>query len=112
MAFVRTSEGHRHVFIARADGSSPTQITDGASNDESPTFSPEGDRVAYCSIPADGTAGEANLFTVHTDGSGLVQLTEGDRRVCHPSWGRDGFIYFDANVGHRFHIWRLRPGTA
>ena len=28
------------------------------------------------------------------DGAGLIQLTEGDRYACHPTWGRDGFIYF------------------
>ena len=24
------------------------------------------------------------------------------------SWGKDGFVYFHANMDDRFHIWRIR----
>ncbi|HEX8791813.1 MAG TPA: hypothetical protein VF765_12755, partial [Polyangiaceae bacterium] len=53
---------------------------------------------------------QANLFVVHSDGSGLEQLTEGDRLACRPDWARDGFVYFHANAtDDHFHIWRIRP---
>ncbi len=55
---------------------------------------------------------QANLFTVKpADGSAPSRrLTEGDRLAVPPwGWGRDGFIYFHADVAGRFHIWRLRP---
>ena len=108
IAFARQVGEHQHLFIANADGSNPVQITDGANDDETPTFSPDGKTIAYCSIPEDKQHEQANLFEVATDGGGLVQLTEGDRYACHPSWASDGYIYFHANAGHRFHIWRLR----
>jgi Tol biopolymer transport system component len=110
LAFVRASGGHDHVFVANADGSNATQISDGTSDDHSPTFSPDGKTIAFCSVVQDDAQAEqANLFAVHVDGTGLVQLTEGDRYACSPAWGRDGFIYFEANARRRFHIWRIRP---
>ncbi len=59
--------------------------------------------------PNDAGWMQANLFVVHPDGSGLVQLTEGDRLACRPDWANDGFVYFHANATDRFHIWRIRP---
>jgi len=109
IAFVQESQGHEHVFVANADGSGATQITDGSEDDESPTFSPDGSHVAFCAVRGVAPAQEANLFAVRDDGSGLVQLTEGDRMACKPSWSRDGRIYFHANARDRFHVYRLRP---
>jgi Tol biopolymer transport system component len=113
IAFTRQTDGRSHVFIANADGSNATQVTDGTSDDHTPTFSPDGKSIAFCSVLRDDAqADQANLFVVRTDGTGLVQLTEGDRYACSPAWGRDGFIYFEANARQRFHIWRIRPSGA
>jgi Tol biopolymer transport system component len=110
LAFTRTVAGHRHLFVARADGTEDRPITDGPDDDERPTWSPDGRSIAFCTTLVDATAWpQSNLFVVRADGSGLVQLTEGDHVACHPSWGRDGFVYFHANARDRFHIWRLRP---
>jgi len=109
MAFVRRSQGHMHVFVANADGTSAQEITDGSEDDRSPTFSPDGRWVAFCAVRGEAPSEEANLFAVHTDGTGLVQLTEGDRLACKPSWAADGAIYFHANADDRFHVFRLRP---
>jgi Tol biopolymer transport system component len=109
LAFARVRDGHRHIFVASNRGKDAAQITDGANDDETPTFSPDGKSIAFCSVSEGKTTKQANLFEVGTDGSNLVQLTEGDRFVCHPSWGTDGYIYFHANLDDHFHIWRLRP---
>ena len=109
LAFVRTSGGHAHLFVAGADGTGAQQITQGPSDDEEPAWSPNGDRIVFCSANLTARSLQADLFTVRPDGSGLVQLTEGDRYACHPAWGRDGYVYFHANASERFHVWRLRP---
>ncbi len=110
LAFARRTGGHLHLFVANADGTGATQITDGTEDDRQPTWSPDGRAIAFCSMhPNDAGWVQANLFAVHPDGSGLTQLTEGDRLACRPDWARDGFIYFHANATDAFHIWRIRP---
>ena len=98
----------KHLFVANADGTSPTQITDGPADDQSPSWSPDGKDIVFCSAHGEDELVQANLFVVHADGTGMVQLTEGDRISCHPTWSRDGYVYFHANEGGRFHIWRVR----
>lgn len=109
IAYVKNVQGREHVFLADLNGSNATQLTFGADDDESPAFSPGGRRVAFCSVDGDPPLRSANLFVVRTDGSDLVQLTEGDRVACHPSWAKDGFLYFHADARSRFHVFRLRP---
>jgi Tol biopolymer transport system component len=109
IAFSRAVDGRGHLFVQPLDGSDAVQITTGPSDDVEPSWSPDGDAIAFCSIARDESGfAHANLFVVAPDGSGLVQMTEGDRMSCHPSWGRDGFVYFHSNAGGRFHVWRLR----
>ena len=109
LVFARRSGGRAHLFVAKADGTGATPITDGPQDDVEPAWSPDGKSIAFCSgeLLDDGTR-HANIFVVHADGSGLHQLTEGDHDACRPSWSRDGFIYFHADATDRFHIWRLR----
>ncbi|HEX3343250.1 MAG TPA: hypothetical protein VHS09_01705 [Polyangiaceae bacterium] len=111
IAFVRTADGHSHVFVAKADGTGARQLTDGPDDDRQPAWSPDGSSLAFCSVRGGAGQGfaQSNLFVVHADGTGLEQLTEGDRMACRPDWARDGFIYFHADATDHFHIWRLRP---
>jgi Tol biopolymer transport system component len=115
LAFVRDAGGHSHVFVAKADGTGARQVTDGPDDDRQPAWSPDGSSLAFCSVHDDkqdghgGAPSHSNLFVVHADGSGLAQLTEGDRTACRPDWASDGFIYFHADATDRFHIWRLKP---
>ena len=111
IAYVKSAQGREHVFLADLNGARASQLTFGADDDESPAFSPDGTRVAFCSVDGDPPLRTANLFVVRSDGSDLVQLTEGDRFACHPSWGRDGFLYFHANARARFHVFRLRVSS-
>lgn len=109
IAYVKRTGDHEHLFVANANGTESTQITEGPADDEQPSWSPDGKDLVFCSAHgAEDEFTQANLFVVHADGSGLVQLTEGDRIACHPTWARDGWVYFHANATGRFHIWRLR----
>ncbi len=78
IAFAQQSGGHEHLFVANADGSNRRQVTDGTADDEEPSWSPDGKRIVFCSAHGTDEWTQANLFVVRPDGSGLVQLTEGD----------------------------------
>ena len=41
-------------------------------------------------------------------GRNLIQLTNGNYNVTSLNWGRDGYIYFSANVNNNNDIWRLK----
>jgi Tol biopolymer transport system component len=110
LAFARVVDGHPHLFVANADGSGATQITEGAEDDVEPAWSPDGRYIVFSSSRRNDLGWEqANLFVVRPDGEGLIQLTEGDRLSGRPDWASDGRIYFHANTGEQFHIWRITP---
>jgi TolB protein len=82
------------LFAADADGSHPRQLTpngkrDVDSADTSPAFSPDGKWVAFERVTG-LVPGQAGLFLVHPDGSGLRRLTDDSLGAGYPRWSPDG----------------------
>ena len=50
------------------------------------SWSPKGDKICFT---AKATKSD-ELFVIHTDGTGLKQLTNDELRDAHPSWSHDG----------------------
>jgi len=103
------------VWVADADGSTPTQLTHGPGRWQcSPMWSPDGRRIAFESQSPDGSW---HIWTVDTEGGTLQQVTKdaGDQNM--PAWSRDGkWIYFswkpaDERDMWRRDLWRTRAGT-
>lgn len=105
------------VYITDVEGGEMTQLTDGDAVNEYPTWSPDGASIAFLSnrgwerFPG-ATESVRNVYVVHTDGTGLVALTDGARMVEEPTWGSDGRIYFASNDAGSWDIWRLDPDEA
>ncbi|MDQ3734286.1 MAG: hypothetical protein M3400_09870 [Actinomycetota bacterium] len=87
-----TAEGeHKAIWIVSVDGGEPQQlpitpacggpVEPGNFGCYSPSWSPDGEHIVF--VRSDGT-GES-LFIVNADGSGLVQVTEG--QDDQPHWG-------------------------
>jgi Tol biopolymer transport system component len=98
------------IFIARADGSSPVQLTRTAdSGNSQPVFSPDGARIAYINgrpATAAGASGSAvmlftdRIWVMNADGSHAAPLTAGPRDA-YPAWlDRDTVIFAREDIAH------------
>ena len=69
-----------------ADGSAPRQLTRGPGLDQSPRWSPQGDRLAFLS----NRAGSQQLFVMPLDGGEARQVGPGQQSVSQLCWMPDG----------------------
>jgi Tol biopolymer transport system component len=123
IAFVRIVSGRAQIFTLDPEtGSKVVQVTNGDHDNVNPSWSPDGQYLLFASNrattkPQRGyVAGETterqgrfNLYAIKSDGTSLVQLTDGEANTGNPVWAKDGWIYFSSNQAGNFDIWRLKP---
>jgi Tol biopolymer transport system component len=94
------------IWLVEADGSNPSQLTHGPGRWQgSPTWSPDGRRIAFDS---QGEDGHWHIWTIDVDGGAPRRLTRtpGDENV--PTWSRDGrWIYYTSLADDARGIWRV-----
>ena len=61
------------IWVMDADGSNPQQVTSSAAYDHSPSFFPEGDKIAFI---RDSRRNGTDIFTINLDGTGLEKITD------------------------------------
>jgi hypothetical protein len=86
------------IFVANADGSDAHQVTSLGNANWSPTFSPKGDKVLFCSNHNSTRGFPFNLFLVNLDGSGLEQVTYDTEFDSFPMFSPNGkYLVFCSN---------------
>lgn len=83
------------VWVMRADGSHPRQLTSGHFDVE-PVFSPNGQQIAFGRITHDADVATEALYVMQADGSHLRQVVPPTFGLEHPDWSPDGrWLSFD-----------------
>ena len=119
-AYEWTPECVYHIFRCSVDGSSLTQLTDGAFDDFDPCFLPNG-RIAFVSQRRGGylrCGRHCPVYAIHTmqaDGSDMIPISFHETHEWQPSVTNDGMLVYtrwdyvdrDTNIAH--HIWTSYP---
>ncbi len=104
VAFASKRSGSFEIWISRADGTDPVQLTDfGGPFTSTPRWAPDGERLAFASR-ADGNA---DVYVTGTGGGRPRPLTQAPADEVAPRWSRDGgSVYFASNRSGAWQIWR------
>jgi Tol biopolymer transport system component len=112
----RSAGGTVHgIFIADADGSDARRLTTSFATkegfDTESQWSPDGTTIAFTRVKNER---KAAIFTIHTDGSGLTQLTPYKLDAASPDWSPDGSTlafnsYWDSPGGKAARVFTMRP---
>ncbi len=96
LGFPDPEDARFDLYTMDPDGSEPVQLTDDATIERTPSWSPDGSRILF----GDGAGSDQDVYVMDADGSGVRMLT--DRRGWDfiPVWSPDGaWIAFTSDRG-------------
>jgi Tol biopolymer transport system component/streptogramin lyase len=86
IAYVHGWDAQAQIWVMKADGSGPHQVTDRRGPNLFPSWSPDGTKIAFVSF--DGS--NANIYVMNADGSNVERLTDDAAHEDQPAWSPDG----------------------
>ena len=98
IAFYSTRDGNAEIYVMNADGTNPVRLTNDASLDNGPTWSPDGTKIAFTSL----RDGNFEIYTMNADGTNQTRVTNNAATDSLPTWSPDGTkiaFYSNRDVG-------------
>ena len=112
IVFMSNRDGHVHaihgwstyeIYVMDADGGNPQNLTNDPRDDWYPSWSPDGNRIAFSARDRD-KAEHLNyeIYVMDADGANLQRLTNDRHHDRYPSWSPDGkrIIFSSKREGH------------
>ena len=96
IAFVSDRTGHNEIFAVGLNGGVPRQVTKDNSDAIHPHWSPDGQRIIYCSArdnPNQTNAPEGEVYEIYTikpDGTDAKRITQDKGINTYPNYSPDG----------------------
>lgn len=98
VALTSSRDGNGEIYVMRADGSGPENLTRHEAQDWAPCWSPDGRRIAFTSDrhgehergPPGSDIYNRDIFIMNADGTGVQQLTFDPVEAYDPAWSPDG----------------------
>ena len=90
------------IYVMDADGGNQQRLTENRKNDESPSWSPDGERIAFVS-DRKGDGENWDIYVMDADGGNQQRLTENRQDDGYPSWSPDS---------NRIAFWSNRDGNS
>jgi hypothetical protein len=89
IAVVRGSDERRDIFLISPSGDELRRLTDGSGVNELPSWSPDGDQIAF--IRGDPSGEPYGVYVIGADGRGLAKISgEVLAEESRPAWSPDG----------------------
>jgi Tol biopolymer transport system component/imidazolonepropionase-like amidohydrolase len=90
------------LWVMPMKGGEAKPITDAISDARAPSWSPDGENIAFQSFKD----GNWHIYTVAPDGTGLTQVTTGSFDEREPAWSPDGkWLAFSSDRDGTYAIW-------
>jgi len=95
IVFESRRDGNWDIYSMKSDGSNQTRLTEEPGRDVHPSWSPDGSRIIFASdrariIFGSDRDGNTEIYTMNSDGSNPIRLTESALEDNFPSWSPDG----------------------
>jgi Tol biopolymer transport system component len=104
IAFASTRHSTRSdLYLQSTSGLAVTKLTTDPADDAFPAFSPDGNRIAFCS----NRSGNWDVYVMDRDGRNVTAITQGTGHDLHPSFSPDGTRLVFCRIGSRSQQWEL-----